>query len=34
MKKSKKQTGELLYRAKKSLKKILEKEWDGYEGSL
>jgi len=34
MKKSKKQTGELLYRAKLSLKKILEKEGDFYEGLL
>lgn len=34
MKKSKKQTGELLYRAKLSLKKILEKDGDYYEGSL
>ena len=34
MKKSKKQTGELLYRAKKALKKILEKEDGSYERSL
>ena len=34
MKKNKKQTGELLYRAKLSLKKILEKEGDFYEGLL
>ncbi|NLT08887.1 MAG: RNA polymerase sigma factor [Ruminococcus sp.] len=34
MKKSKKQTSELLYRAKQSLRKILEKEGDCDEGSL
>ncbi|WP_363293570.1 sigma factor-like helix-turn-helix DNA-binding protein [uncultured Ruminococcus sp.] len=34
MKKSKKQTGELLYRAKLSLKKVLEKEGVSYEGLL
>lgn len=34
MKKSKKQTGELLYRAKLSLKKVLKKEGVSYEGLL
>lgn len=34
MKKSKKQVGDLLYRAKQSLKKIIEKEGNTYEGLL